>query len=284
MKKKKVILSIVIPLLILLLGASYAFFDYYMLGDNQKIIAGEVYLDFVDKTDSISLTNIYPETIEEARSRDDNVITFTLKGNSTIENKDVYYEVVVNEGEEISGKTRFNPEHIVFDLIEVDENGNELTDVTVTVQDNATTNITANNCYHYPIVGYNVWVQHANRRVSYGGTNKFPSLVWKNVDPNISYKVKVYCNELVGLFLEINCLEKNDDNKLDLRILVFLDEEFFICYSDYFLFDCDCYYYDGLFYTEFVDKVNLLDFCNYIYGDKVLEVKNRGLFIKKESN
>ena len=123
--RKKIILIVTVSLLLVLLGASYAFFDYYMLGDNQKIIAGEVYLDFVDKTDSISLTNIYPETIEEARSRDDNVITFTLKGNSTIENKDVYYEVVVNEGEEISGKTRFKPEHIVFDLIEVDENGNE---------------------------------------------------------------------------------------------------------------------------------------------------------------
>ena len=53
---------------------------------------------------------------------------------------------------------------------------------------------------------------------------------------------------------------------------------------DYFIFDSDCYYYDGLFYTEVVDKINLLDFCNYIYGDKVLEVRNRGLFIKKESN
>ena len=37
-------------------------------------------------------------------------------------------------------------------------------------------------------------------------------------------------------------------------------------------------------YEEVMDKINLLDFCNYIYGDKVLEVKNRGLFIKKESN
>lgn len=98
------------------------------------------------------------------------------------------------------------------------------------------------------------------------------------------YKVKVYCNEIVGLFLEINCLEKNDDNKLDLRILVFLNEDVMISYSDFFLFNCDCYYYDGLFYTDVVDKVNLLDFCCFIYGDKVLEVKNRGLFIKKESN
>ena len=98
------------------------------------------------------------------------------------------------------------------------------------------------------------------------------------------YKVKVYCNELVGLFLEINCLEKNDDNKLDLRILVFLNEDVMMSCSDYFVFNCDCYYYDGLFYTDVVDKVNLLDFSCFVYGDKVLEVKNRGLFIKKESN
>ena len=50
---------IIVALLVLsIVGVSYAFFDYYMLGDNQKIIAGEVYLDFVDKTDSLSLTNI----------------------------------------------------------------------------------------------------------------------------------------------------------------------------------------------------------------------------------
>ena len=97
------------------------------------------------------------------------------------------------------------------------------------------------------------------------------------------YKVKVYCNRLVGLFLELSCIEKSED-KLDLRILVFLDEEVMICYDDYFLLDCDCYYYGGSFYTYVVDKINILDFCKYIYGDKVLEVKNRGLLIKKESN
>ena len=106
----------------------------------------------------------------------------------------------------------------------------------------------------------------------------------KYLDLSGFYKVKVYCNEMVGLFLEINCLEKNDDNKLDLRILVFLNEDVMMSCSDYFVFNCDCYYYDGLFYTDVVDKVNLLDFSCFIYGDKVLEVRNRGLFIKKESN
>ena len=106
------------------------------------------------------------------------------------------YWVTIDADSDEERNTIANALRNATSLVAVDENGNELTDVTVTVQDNATTNITANNCYHYPIVGYNVWVQHANRRVSYGGTNKFPSLVWKNVDPNISYKVKVYCNAM----------------------------------------------------------------------------------------
>lgn len=83
------------------------------------------------------------------------------------------------------------------DLYAVDENGNKLTDVTITVNynkenPNATYNVTANNCYHYPVKGYNVYLQHGNYRV-YTVDDKFPSLVWKNVDPQLKYKVKVYC-------------------------------------------------------------------------------------------
>ena len=98
------------------------------------------------------------------------------------------------------------------------------------------------------------------------------------------YKVKVYCNNLVGLFLEIINLDKSSSDELNLRILVFLNESVFISYDDYFLLNSDCYFYHNKFYTEVVDKPYLLDFCNFIYGDKVLEVKNRGIYIKKESN
>lgn len=82
-------------------------------------------------------------------------------------------------------------------LIAVDETGKELTDVTITVNYDATQpnkdyTIEANNCYHYPIKGYNLFVKHENNRV-YTTADKFPSIVWKNVDPNITYKVKVYC-------------------------------------------------------------------------------------------
>ncbi len=80
-------------------------------------------------------------------------------------------------------------------LVCVDENGNELTGVTATVGADAGITMTANNCYHYYVSGYNVTVTGFDR--VYTSSDKFPSLVWKNVDPRIKYKVKVYCNALI---------------------------------------------------------------------------------------
>ena len=83
------------------------------------------------------------------------------------------------------------------DLYAVDENGNKLTDVTITVNynkenPNATYDVTANNCHHYAVKGYNVFFNHEKYRVN-SIADKFPSLVWKNVDPQLKYKVKVVC-------------------------------------------------------------------------------------------
>ena len=125
--KKRHLKSVIIMMIVALslIGVSYAFFTYYVEGEKtHEIIAGEVYLSFKDNTNSISLSNMYPETPEEARKRTDNVITFTIEGKSTITNKDVYYEILLNEGKEKSGMTRFNPDHLVFDLIEIDEENN----------------------------------------------------------------------------------------------------------------------------------------------------------------
>lgn len=96
-----------------------------MIGSNQKLIPGKVYLNYVDNTDSLTLTNIFPETKEEARSRTDNVIEFTVEGINTSDKKSVYYEIILNYGNEITDKTRFKDEDMVFDLVEVDEDGNE---------------------------------------------------------------------------------------------------------------------------------------------------------------
>ena len=121
MKSKKNLIIIALVIVISLFGITYAFFDYYRLGANQKITAGKVNLILNDGTTSISLPNIFPETVASARkeNRTDNIVTFTVSGANTTTDHDIYYEIMLNEGDPEAGMTRFNPEDLVFDLIEI---------------------------------------------------------------------------------------------------------------------------------------------------------------------
>ena len=127
MKKlgKKNLIIVALLIVISILGVTYAFFNYYRLGNNNQLIAGEVYLTLNDGTTSLYVPNIFPETAVEARQRNDNVLTFTINGKNTTTNKDIYYEIMLNEGDPITGKTRFNASDLVFDLVQV--NGQEET-------------------------------------------------------------------------------------------------------------------------------------------------------------
>ena len=119
MKNKKLYLLIaVIGVMSIVFGVTYAFFTYNKVGVNQKIIAGDISMSFSDNEDSINLIGIFPETKEEARSRDDNYVTFTIEGTNT-SNKTIYYEIDLIHGDEETGLTRFNDKDLRFDLIEV---------------------------------------------------------------------------------------------------------------------------------------------------------------------
>lgn len=92
------------------------------------------------------------------------------------------------------------------------------------------------------------------------------------------YKVKVYSNKYVGLFLEIFCLEENEyPNTLDLRILVYLNHDVYYLSDDYFLVNnfSEIYYSENKFYC-LVDKdvdVSILEFGNFIYDLNLLNKK-----------
>ena len=123
MKNKKILILIALVLMISLVGITYAFFEYYGVSADYVVSAGEVTLTFNEGTDTIDLTNIFPETKEEARERDDNVITFTVSGVNTTENKDIWYEIMLNEGDEEAGLIRFLPKELMFDLTEINPDG-----------------------------------------------------------------------------------------------------------------------------------------------------------------
>ena len=121
----KKIIMIVSILLISLLSISYAIFSYNKVGETQRLITGNLYLVLNDDTEGFSINNVLPMTKEEARKRNDNVMTFSVSGKNTSKKDNIYYEIMLKNGDEEANKTRFNPEHLVFDLIEVGENNDE---------------------------------------------------------------------------------------------------------------------------------------------------------------
>ncbi len=124
MKKKNIIIIVVAVLGIILLigGGSYAFFNYYQVSNiSNVLIAGDIRMSIQEGSDTITLTNVFPETKEEARSHDGNTLTFTLSGANT-SSKAIGYNILLNDGTSKAGKIRFLPNELRFDLVEIIDN------------------------------------------------------------------------------------------------------------------------------------------------------------------
>ena len=100
--------------LVLLLGGSYAFYTYQKYGGMEDILNGEIYLNFLEDNE-VHMSGIFPETKEEALTRDDNIINFKVLSKNTSD-KDIYYGITLNYGEEISNKVRIDAKYIMIYL------------------------------------------------------------------------------------------------------------------------------------------------------------------------
>ena len=98
------------------------------------------------------------------------------------------------------------------------------------------------------------------------------------------YKVKVYFNERVGLFIDLCKIDDIDySNALDLRVLVFYDEKVYFGTDDYFILEgCrKVRYFEENFYCDVsdVDVLRVVEFGHFIYGDEVLKVLEKGILV-----
>lgn len=125
--KTKIWLIVMVVVAVLALGGiSFAWFNYRGETNSQEFIAGDIYLTMEEGVNQLSINNVFPQTSEEARAATNNTIVFTLNGRNTAD-KDVYYEIKLEHGaDKESPYIRFNDNDILFDLIELDENGNEV--------------------------------------------------------------------------------------------------------------------------------------------------------------
>ena len=96
--KKKMTSLLVFGIVMVVMGVTYAWFNYTKTLSNSQLVAGDIYLTMGETGNTINLTNAFPETKEEARARNDNYMTFTLNGLNTSD-KDIYYEIKLMYGD-----------------------------------------------------------------------------------------------------------------------------------------------------------------------------------------
>ncbi len=99
------------------------------------------------------------------------------------------------------------------------------------------------------------------------------------------YKVVVYYNKNIGIFMETFKLEDSCYfNNLDLKVIVNTDSEIYFEVEDYFLIkDCkEIRYLNGKYYVE-VDNltkiIKIIEFGRFIYGQEVNNVLAKSIVI-----
>lgn len=116
--KKIIIISIVLGILVLTIGLTYAMFTISKYSSNSKLIAGDIYMHYKEASQGIKLENAIPSETYDATS----FFEFTIDGKNTYLKKDIYYEIVLAYGDEIQNKARIKDNLLKFRLTEVINN------------------------------------------------------------------------------------------------------------------------------------------------------------------
>ncbi len=195
-KKLVIIFLLLLVILVLTLGVTYAFFSYDKVSNKtHSMIAGDISLTYNEETNTLSLTNVFPETPEEARLRNDNFITFTISGINT-STKDINYEIDLIHGDDITDKTRVNDEHLKFDLEE-------------TISGNTT--MVVNNMSYSDLSNYlSIWVGHVPANTTSTITRTYKLRMWLSDEVTISdtkvdadYSTSVFRNSYASIKLRV---------------------------------------------------------------------------------
>ena len=201
MIKSKKQMFIIIGLFTLLLfvgGTSYAWFTYRGETGSNEIVAGDIYLTMTEGNETLTLNNVFPESKEEARARNDNYITFTLNGLNE-SNKTIYYEILLNYGtSQPSPKSRYTDSDLVFDLVELDSNDNEVEYV-----------VDAKS--YDSIINKRIWVDTINSNTSTNVSRKYKLRAWLSEDviisdseANANYTTVEYPNKYASIKVAVN--------------------------------------------------------------------------------
>ena len=118
-KSKKIIMLITLITGILLTstGITYSIFSISKTSKNSNLVVGDIYMHY-NETNQISLSNVMPSD-----TYTNDYFEFTIDGKNTTTNKDIWYEIVLNHGDNHETRTeRIKNNLLMFRLTEVNDN------------------------------------------------------------------------------------------------------------------------------------------------------------------
>ena len=120
-KKGVIIAGISAIVLIATVGVSFAIWNYLRVGENQLLVAGDIYMKFTE-SNQITIENALP-----SEGPGEKYFEFKIEGKNTY-SKPIWYEIDLLHGDDDeTRKTRIKDNLLAFKLVEVkDENQEEV--------------------------------------------------------------------------------------------------------------------------------------------------------------
>ena len=194
-KKTILITSIILGVLILTISLTYAVFSMSKTGQNSNLVVGDVYMHYANGNKSINLANVMPSETYDATS----FFEFTIDGKNTTTNKDIWYEIILKHGDDVTGKTRIKDNLLKFTLTET-KNG-----TTTTVFDGRSygdltnkriwVNTISKNTTSEVSITYRLYMWISNNTVIGNVNQDYTTEEWKNIFASIKVDVAGDFNE-----------------------------------------------------------------------------------------
>ena len=196
-KKIIIITSIILGVLILTISLTYALFTISKTSKNSSLVVGDIYMHYANGSKAINLANVMPSETYDATS----FFEFTIDGKNTTTNKDIWYEIILKHGDEVSGKTRIKDNLLKFTLTETKDgttttvfDGRSYGDLTNkriwvnTINKNTTSEVS---------ITYRLYMWISNTTVIGNVNQDYTTDEWKNIFASIKVDVVGDFNEKI---------------------------------------------------------------------------------------
>ncbi len=194
-KKIIIITSIILGVLVLTISLTYALFTISKTSKNSSLVVGDIYMHYANGSKAINLANVMPSETYDATS----FFEFTIDGKNTTTNKDIWYEIILKHGDEVSGKTRIKDNLLKFTLTETKDgttttvfDGRSYNDLTSkriwvnTINKNTTSEVS---------ITYRLYMWISNTTVIGNVDQDYTMEEWKNIFASIKVDVAGDFNE-----------------------------------------------------------------------------------------